>query len=267
MVSTFIARGAAAYDYYMGRWSRRLAPLFLDFAGSAAGERVLDVGCGTGSLSLALVERCAVAAVEAIDFEADFVAALQARTGGAPISVRQGDACSVPFDDATFDRALSLLVLHFVPDAQQAAREMRRVVRPGGTVAASVWDTYGGMPSQRMFWDTITAIEPSLAERRAATMFRPATQPGDLPALLSRAGLTEVRETLLTIRMEFADFDDYWQPLMTGQGNLAQLVDGLAAPTRTRVVEAVRAAYLSGRPDGPRSFATVAWAARGMVPR
>jgi hypothetical protein len=79
--------------------------------------------------------------------------------------------------------------------------------------------------------------------------------------------LTEIRETLLTIRMEFADFEDYWQPLMTGQGNLAQLVDGLEAPTRTRVVEAVRAAYLSGRPDGPRSFATVAWAARGMVPR
>jgi ubiquinone/menaquinone biosynthesis C-methylase UbiE len=266
MVSNFIAHGAAAYDRYMGRWSRRLAPLFLDFAGSAAGERVVDVGCGTGSLSLALVERAAVKAIEAIDFEPDFVTALQAKIGGAPIMARQGDACSLPFADASFDRALSLLVLHFVSDAQQAAREMRRVVRPGGTVAVSVWDTYGGMPSQRMFWDTVAAIEPSAAARRAATMFRPATQLGDLPALLNSAGLIEIRESLLTIRMEFADFEDYWHPLLTAQGNLGQFVDGLAAPTRTRVIEAVRAAFLSGRPDGPRSFASVAWAARGVVP-
>jgi SAM-dependent methyltransferase len=266
MVSSFIAHGAAAYDHYMGRWSRRLAPLFLDFAGSAAGERVVDVGCGTGSLSLALVERSAVKAIEAIDFEPDFVAALQEKIGQAPITARRGDACSLPFADASFDRALSLLVLHFVSDAQQAAREMRRVVRPGGVVAVSVWDTYGGMPSQRIFWDTVTAIEPSADGRRAATMFRPATQPGDLPNLLNGAGLTDIRETLLTIRMEFADFEDYWHPLLTAQGNLGQFVEGLAAPTRTRVIEAVRAAFLSGRPDGPPSLASVAWAARGVVP-
>lgn len=266
MTSTFIAHGAAAYDHYMGRWSRRLAPLFLDFAGSAPGERVIDVGCGTGSLSLALVERSAVEAIEAIDFEADFVAAFQKRIGARPIKARQGDACSLPFADASFDRALSLLVLHFVSDAQQAAREMRRVVRPGGVVAAAVWDTYGGMPSQRVFWDTVTAIEPSADARRAATMFRPATQPGDLPALLDGAGLTDIRETLLTIRMEFANFEDYWHPLLTAQGTLGQFVDGLAAPTRARVVEAVRASFLCGRPDGPRSFASVAWAARGVVP-
>ena len=207
-----------------------------------------------------------VTAIEAIDFEPDFVTSLQAKIGTKPITARQGDACSLPFADAAFDRALSLLVLHFVSDAQQAAHEMRRVVRPGGVVAVAVWDTYGGMPSQRLFWDTITAIEPSLGARRAATMFRPATQAGDLPALLGRAGLTDIRESLLTIRMEFADFEDYWQPLMTGQGNLAELVDGLAAPTRVRVIEAVRAAFLSGRPDGPRNFASVAWAARGVVP-
>ena len=122
------------------------------------------------------------------------------------------------------------------------------------------------MPSQRIFWDTVTAIEPSVAARRAATMFRPMTQPGDLPALFGRAGLTDIRETVLTIRMDFTDFEDYWQPLITGQGNLAQFVDGLAAATRARVIEAVREAFLSGRPDGPRSFASVAWAARGVVP-
>jgi len=266
MASTFIARGAAAYDHYMGRWSQRLAPLFLDFAGSADGERVLDAGCGTGSLSLALVKRAAVKAVEAIDFEPDFVAALQARIGDAPITARQGDACSLDFADASFDRALSLLVLHFVSDAQQAAREMRRVVRPGGVVAAAVWDTYGGMPSQRIFWDTVVAIDPSADARRATAVFRPATQQGDLPALLRGAGLTDVRETMLAIRMEFADFEDYWHPLLTAQGNLGQFLESLAPSIRARVTEAVRAAYLSGRPDGPRSFASVAWAARGEVP-
>ena len=112
MVSNFIGRGAAAYDHYMGRWSRRLAPLFLDFAGSADGERVLDVGCGTGSLSLALVERAAVKAVEAIDFDADFVAALREKIGDAPITAHQGDACCLSFAEAcevwikTIDRLL-----------------------------------------------------------------------------------------------------------------------------------------------------------------
>jgi hypothetical protein len=97
-------------------------------------------------------------------------------------------------------------------------------------------------------------------------MFRPTTQPGELPALFRRAGLTDISETMLAIRMEFADFEDYWQPLMTGQGNLASFVDGLATATRGRVIDAVRQAFLCGRPDGPRSFASVAWAARGVVP-
>ena len=131
MVSNFVAHGAAAYDHYMGRWSRRLAPLFLDFAGSAAGERVVDVGCGTGSLSLALVGRSAVKVVEAIDFEADFVDALQEKIGRHPITARRGDACSLPFADDSFDRALSLLVLHFVSDARQAIRGLLAAAADG----------------------------------------------------------------------------------------------------------------------------------------
>jgi len=137
MPSNFVARGAEAYDGYMGRWSQRLAPLFLDFAGLVAGERVLDVGCGTGNLPFAICAREDVASVEAIDFEPLFVEAVRERATDGRITARQGDACELPFPDGQFDRALSMLVLHFVSDPQRAVAEMRRVVRANGTAAAT----------------------------------------------------------------------------------------------------------------------------------
>jgi len=266
MVSKFVARGADGYEAFMGRWSRRLAPLFLEFSGSAPHERVLDVGCGTGSLTLALAARADVLAIEAIDYEETFVAALRERTSDPRVTAKQGDACALRFPDATFDRALSMLVLHFVSDAQIAALEMRRVVRPGGVVAATVWDTYGGMPSQRMFWDTISALEPTAVDRRALSCIRPATQAGELRAIFERAGFDKVTEALLTIRMEFENFDDYWIPLMTGQGTLAEYMATLPEQVSQSIENSVRSAYLCNRPDGPRSFASVAWAVRGIVP-
>lgn len=267
MVSNFVARGSAGYEASMGRWSRRLAPLFLDFAGTAAGERVLDAGCGTGNLALELLARSDIASIEAIDFEADFVAALRQRNSDPRIVARQGDACALPFADASFDRALSMLVLHFVSDAPRAATEMHRVLRPGSVAAATVWDTYGGMPSQRLFWDTVAAIEPAAIERRAGSYFRPMTQPGELRHLFAAAGFVELDEALLTIRMDFADFDDYWQPLIGGQGTLKEFLAGLPQATGDRIHAAVRDAYLCQRPDGPRSFASTAWAIRGVVSR
>lgn len=266
MTSTFIAKGAVGYDQYMGRWSRRLAARFLDFAGVADGERILDVGCGTGSLTFLIPERANIASVEAIDFEAEFVEALARRNTDRRISARQGDACSLPFDDNQFDRALSLLVLHFVPTPERAIAEMLRVVRPGGLVAATVWDTFGGMPSQRMFWDTFAAIEPAAIPRRAASVVRPMTLPGDMARGFAAAGLEDVTETTLAIRMDFANFDDYWIPLINGQGTLATFLSELASGVAQRVRDAVRQAYLADRPDGPRSFASVAWAVKATVP-
>lgn len=250
----------------MGRWSRRLAELFIDFAGIADGERVLDIGCGTGSLTFALPARAKIASIDAIDYEAQFVEAVRARNTDPRITIQQGDACSLQFADGRFDRALSMLVLHFVPDAERAIAEMRRVVRPGGIGAATVWDNFGGQPGIRMFWDTLAAIEPQAEARRSAFLIRPKNRPHELARSFSKAGFTDVAETELSIRMEFANFDDYWGPLMAGQGTQAAYLASLPEVTRQRIVTAVRNAYLAGHPDGPRSFVSVAWAARGTVP-
>jgi ubiquinone/menaquinone biosynthesis C-methylase UbiE len=265
MASTFITRGADAYDSYMGRWSQRLAPLLLDFTGIMAGEHVLDAGCGTGSLTFAIAARMKGGAIAAIDYDEGFVTALLQKNRDPRVSARKGDACNLPFSDGCFDRALSNLVLHFVSDADQAAAEMRRVLRPGGVAAASVWDIYGGMPSQRMFWDTLAAIDPSMAERRAQALFRPMTQSGELRRTFTDAGFKEVTETSLMIRMDFGNFEDYWTPLLTGQGRTSELLASLPQQSRMQVESGVRSAYLCERADGPRSFVSVARAVRGVV--
>ena len=161
MSTTFHARNADAYEQFMGRWSRRLARPFIAFAGLADGERILDVGCGTGSLTFALAEAANLAKIAAIDASEIYLDAARAKNKDPRISFERADACALPFEDAGFDRAMSLLVLHFIPETERAVGEMCRVVRPGGTVAATVWDTFGGMPNQRMFWDTAAMLDPA----------------------------------------------------------------------------------------------------------
>ena len=260
--SKFIARGAAGYDRFMGQWSRRLAPLFLDFGGLAAGELVVDVGCGTGNLAAALQATGLPASIDAVDYDEAFVIAARERLPALASRIIQGDACALVYPDAAFDRAFSMLVLLFVGDAARAAAELRRIVRPGGTAAACVWDAYAGLPRVRMFWDVVAAIEPAGAVRRDNTVFRQASGAGDLAALFVAAGFNNVTETMLTIRMEFANFEDYWEPLMSGQGSIDEFVK---AHGEARLKEAVRTAYLSGQPDGPRSFPATAFAVRGQA--
>jgi SAM-dependent methyltransferase len=229
-------------------------------------SRIIDVGCGTGSLTFLIPDRANISTVEAIDYEEQFVDALRQRNTDPRISARQGDACAIPFRENEFDRALCMLVLHFVSTPDRAVAEMFRVVRPGGTIAATVWDTFGGMPSQRMFWDTFTAIEPTALSRRGPSLVKPMTFPGEMTRAFVAAGLEQVTEATLTIRMDFANFDDYWIPLLNGQGTLAALLSTLPQAVQERVQSAVRQAYLSEQPDGPRSFASVAWAVKGIVP-
>ena len=156
-----------------------------------------------------------------------------------------------------------MLVLMFIPDVEHAVAEMRRVVRPSGRVAAAVRDTFGGMPNIRLLWDTAAVLDPAAERPRA--LFSSLTAPGEMSTMWRQVGLTEVEQTSLTIRMDYADFDDYWRPLES-EGPIGLFLAGLSDEARAVLREHVRRGFVCNRPDGPRSFATTAWACRGTVP-
>lgn len=264
--STFLATDGDGYELQMGRWSRRLAPEFLKFVGMAPGERVLDVGCGTGHLAFAVAAGAAPAFVQAVDLSAAYVDHARRKNNDPKIDFRVGDACALQFANGSFDRVLSLLVLHFVPQPERAIAEMRRVARPGAVVGATVWDARGGFVANRLFFDTAAAIDPQAAQRRARNYTRPLTRPGELAQAWRNAGFVDVVEAMLAIRMEFSSFADYWAPFEGRDGPGAEYVATLDDKGRSRLQDAVRSAYLDGEADGPRSYAALAWAVRGNAP-
>jgi SAM-dependent methyltransferase len=266
MPTVYNARDAGNYEKLMGRWSRRLAPLFIEHAGIADGEEVLEIGCGTGSLTFALAEAARFARLTAIDQSEAYLAAAQAKNRDPRIQLELGDGCALRFADGSFDRTLSMLVLpSVVPQPEQMVSEMRRVTRPGGVVAAAFWDTPGGSPHQRMFWDTAAALDDSAKAARDSTLSRPIYAPGALARIWAETGLVEIDERSLMIRMEFADFADYWAPFASGEGGLGAYVATLDDARRERLERHLRAAYLTGRPDGERSFVAIALSCRGVV--
>jgi len=264
--STFKAGSGEGYDEMMGRWSARLAEPFLDFTGCADGEDVLDAGCGTGNLTFALSRRVAARSIMGIDYSSVYIEHAAGRNRDPRIVFETGDVCALPFADGSFDRVLSLLVLHFVPQTERATAELRRVARPGATVAAAVWDVRGGYVANRMFYDTAAMLDEHAGERRARNYTRAMTRPGELTAAWRAAGFTNIRETALCIRMEFSSFDDYWEPLAGREGPGAEYIATLGADERQRLRDAVRRAYLDGEPDGARSYAAIAWAVAGVAP-
>jgi SAM-dependent methyltransferase len=249
----------------MGRWSRRLAPLLVDFAGVARGARVLDVGCGTGSLAFELARNPAIGRIDGIDFSPVYVEHARRRNSDARLDFHTGDACALPFEAASFDHALSMLVLQFVPRAADAVREMRRVTRPGGIVAAATWDSRS-LVMVRLVFDTAAVIDAEANTRRARFGVRPLTRPGELAQAWRDAGLADVVDGTLTIRMDFASFADFWAPCEGRDGPIADYVGTLDATARAKLRELVSRAYLDGDADGPRSYAATAWAVRGRVP-
>lgn len=264
--STFAAADGDGYELNMGRWSRRLCRPFLEFTGVGDGERVLDVGSGTGHLAATIVEVSEPAEVHAVDIAPVYTEYARAHHDHPRLVFRTGDACALEDPDRSFDRVLSLLALHFIPRVHDAIAEMRRVAKPGAVVAAAVWDARGGFVANRLFFDTAAALDEKAAARRAKNYTRPMTRPGELAAAWRAAGFGDVAETLLTIRMDYASFADYWAPYLGKDGPGAEYVGTLDAAARARLEGAVRAAYLDGEEDGPRSYAASAWAVKGVAP-
>jgi SAM-dependent methyltransferase len=247
MVSTFTATDGDAYEQQMGRWSQRLAEPFLDFTGPIGTESILDLGCGTGSLTLALARRSAASRVCGLDVSAAYIDYARRRTSDPQIDFRVGDACTVPFSQASFDRVLSLRMLHFVPAAPAAVAR-------------------GGVVAHRIFLDTAAALDPQADALRARNCTRPMTRSGELAAAWQEAGFQDIAEATLTFRMDYADFKDFWRPYLGRQGPAADYVAGLGPAALSRLREHVHRAYLDGEPDGPRSYAATAWAVRGIAP-
>lgn len=264
--STFLASDGNGYELQMGRWSRRLAPMFIEFVGVKSGDCVLDVGCGTGSLTSALAGNPDIRSLHGVDVSAAYIEQAKRENCGSRIQFQVGDACSLPFGDQAFDHTLSMLVLHFIPQPEKAISEMRRVTRPGGTVAAATWDSRGGFVWFRMFWDTAAMLDPEASVRRAKTCARSMARPGDLERAWQAAGLTDVVQDMLTIRMDFASFEDFWAPLEGKDGPYAEYVHTLTPEGKAVLRDKVRLAYVDGEANGPRSYAATSWVVKGRVP-
>jgi trans-aconitate methyltransferase len=260
-VSGYVATDAGAYERSMGRWSRRLAEPFLDAVALPPGAAVLDAGCGTGALAEAIAARDPTAHITGIDLSEAFIAAARARVPGGRFTT--ADIARLTDHDGSFDAALSLLVLQFVPDRAAAVAELARVTKPGGIIAAAMWDFTGGFAFLRAFADTVAATEPDGEAFRARYWSDPVGSPGRLGALLAAAKLHDVTEQDLVIRQDFEHFADWWDPWLTGQGIAGAFVAALPPERLPRVEALARRAYLAGAPDGPRSFVAVARLATG----
>jgi SAM-dependent methyltransferase len=263
--STYTASDGEAYERLMGRWSRLLADQLIAFGGVAEGDVVLDLGCGTGSLARAVAARTGARRILGIDVAPPYIAYAAQRSADQRLSFTVGDGAALELADGSVDRSFSLLALNFMPAPARAIAELRRVTRPGGTVACAVWDFSGGLVYQRIFWDTAAALDSEAARARARHFSSPLTREGELGAALRAAGLHAVEERELAIRQRYMDFADYWQPIAEAQGPVGDYVKRRSPAQLAALREALAEAYGCGQPDGPRGMAATAWAAKGRV--
>jgi SAM-dependent methyltransferase len=240
---------ADSYGRFMGRFSEPLAAQFAKLAGVKAGQRVLDVGCGPGALTALLVQRLGGGAVSAIDPSAPFVAAIRARF--PDVDVRRGVAERLPFAANSFDAALAQLVVHFMTDPVAGLAEMARVTRPAGLVAACVWDHAGGGGPLAAFWQAVHDIDPSAPDEAGL----PGARQGHLAELCEAAGLTDIEPGLLTVRIGFVTFADWWEPFTLGVGPAGAYVAQLDETGRVEL--RARCAHIL--PSAPFQLSASAW--------
>ena len=252
---------AAAYEAFIGRWSRPVAAAFIDWLAVPPGGRWLDIGCGTGALTRTIIEHAAPVAIQGIDSSAGFIAHASAALAEPRASFAVADAQALPDADSTYDAVVSGLALNFVPQPDRAVGEAARVARPGGIVAAYVWDYAEGMQLLRHFWDVAIALDPAARELDEGRRF-PLCQPGPLATLFREAGLHAVETRAIKIPTPFRDFDDLWSPFLGGQGPAPGYVASLDAERQVALREHLRA-HLPSAPDGTIPLTARAWAVKG----
>jgi SAM-dependent methyltransferase len=249
------AVGAEQYDRFMGRYSGPLAPVFADFAGVVAGERVVDVGCGPGALTVELVGRLGADAVSAVDPSESFVVAARERHPG--VDVQQAAAEELPFADDAFGAALAQLVVHFMAAPVAGLSEMARVTSAGGVVAACVWDHAGGRGPLSVFWDAARELDPDVHDESRLAGARQ----GHLVELFEAAGLRDVEEGDLSVDVQHPSFEEWWEPFTFGVGPAGGLVARLDPDRRAQLRERCRERLASA----PFVVSAHAWAARGRA--
>ena len=246
---------AEAYDRYMGRYSIPLAPQFCEFAQVAMERRVLDVGCGPGALTGELVRRLGADAVVAVEPSEPFVEAARHRHPG--VDVRQAAAERLPFPDDDFDASLAQLVVHFMADPIEGLGEMARVTQRGGIVAACVWDHAGGEGPLSQFWGVARELDPEVEDESQLA----GSRSGHLAELMRQVGLRDVEETMLSVSVEHASFDEWWEPFTFGVGPAGAYLSKLEPEQQVRLRERCRDAF----PEGSLILTAGAWASRGRV--
>jgi SAM-dependent methyltransferase len=254
------ARGDA-YEPYVGRWSRVVAREFLTWLGVAPGSSWLDVGCGTGALTQTILQVAAPAHVKGIDRSDGFIGHARERVRDDRARFEVGDAQALSDETASFDAAVSGLMLNFVPQPQRAASEMARVVKPGGIVAAYLWDYAGKMEFMQYFWNAAMAVDPSAVELEEGRRF-PLCQPNPLAELFQSVGLAQVEVRAIEIATHFRDFADYWTPFLGGQGAAPSYAMSLSEDKLIAIRERIRA-RLPFASDGSIPLEARAWAVRG----
>ncbi|MDP9027851.1 MAG: methyltransferase domain-containing protein [Actinomycetota bacterium] len=247
--------GADAYGRFMGRFSEKLAIELADYAGVDSGQRALDVGCGPGALTAVLVQRLGPDHVAALDPSPPFVDAARSRL--PDVDIRLASAESIPFDDDTFDIALAELVVQFMTDPIAGIAEMARVTKPGGTIAACVWDHGGGTGALSPFWSVVRTRDPGVGDESDLLGVRE----GQLVDLFCAAGLRDIRSTALTVHLRFETFDEWWRPFTFGVGPPGAYISGLSDTAQ----EDLRAACEASLPAAPFTIHASAWTAAGSV--